>query len=59
MTPVSSSRALAPTSPRHREFAILMAWIGDGLITRGDTTAALAAYESALAADGSNLDRPQ
>ena len=40
---------------RHREFAILMAWIGDGLITRGDTTAALAAYESALAADGSNL----
>jgi tetratricopeptide (TPR) repeat protein len=40
---------------KHREFSTLMAWIGDGLMTRGDTQAALEAYETALATDGSSL----
>jgi thiol-disulfide isomerase/thioredoxin len=40
---------------RHKEFAILLTWIGDGLMSRGETEPALQAFEEALAADGDNL----
>jgi len=40
---------------RHREFAILLTWIGEGLMSRGETEPALQAFEEALAADGDNL----
>ncbi len=39
----------------HAEFATLMVWIGDTLMKKGDTVAALVAYEDALAADPKNL----
>lgn len=39
---------------RHKEYALLLAWIGDGLMARGDTAAALDAYHAAVTADEDN-----
>ena len=40
---------------RHKEYAILLTWIGERLMERGSTAGALQAFESALAADADNV----
>jgi thiol-disulfide isomerase/thioredoxin len=40
---------------KHKEYAVLLGWIGDGLMARGDATPAIDTYSAALAADGNNL----
>ena len=40
---------------KHREFATLMVWIGEGLMARGQARESLDSYAAALAADGDNI----
>ena len=46
---------IEPELARHPDFATLMTWIGDKLMTRGDSQSALKAFASGLKADANNL----
>jgi len=39
---------------RHKDYALLLAWIGDGLMARGESASALDTFAAAMAADESN-----
>jgi tetratricopeptide (TPR) repeat protein len=44
-----------PTLSKHPEFVLLLAWIGDGLLHKGDTETALGLYRQAVAENGNNV----